>query len=415
MTNANGQGKMTADKKEIESQESKTERLVAGLREKFRAAFHVEPAFVARAPGRVNLLGEHVDYNDGWVMPAAINRAAYLAAGPGDAGVVSLAAVDLGETESFRLAELDARRSLSGEPLKQWALYPAGVAWALQARGLAVDGLQAALTADVRGAGLSRSAAIELAYAVAWQKLGGWRVAPLEMARLCQLAENKYVGVNCGLMDQFASACGQAGQVLVLDCRTLEWETVPLPAHIAVVIADTNVRRELGSSEYNLRRAQCEEAVRLLAAPLPGIRALRDVSVADFDRHAHLLPALVQKRARFVVEECARTRQAVQRLRASDVAEFGRLMNECHLGLRDLYEVSCPELNAMVEAAQRIDGCYGARLTGAGFGGCTVNLVAAPAAEYFKRELETQYRKVAGRQGEIFVCQAGDGAKVLSQ
>jgi galactokinase len=404
----NGKRKMTTDKSEIEN-------LIANLRDKFRAVFHAEAAFIVRAPGRVNLLGEHVDYNDGWVMPAAIDRAAYLAVGPGDAGVVSLAAVDLGETESFRLAELDAKRGLSGEPLKQWALYPAGVAWALQARGLAVGGLQAALTADVRGAGLSRSAAIELAYAVAWQKLGGWSLAPLEMARLCQLAENKYVGVNCGLMDQFASACGQAGQVLVLDCRTLEWETVPLPAHIAVVIADTNVRRELGSSEYNLRRAQCEEAVRLLAAPLPGIRALRDVSVADFDRHAHVLSPLVQKRARYVVEECARTRQAVQRLRASDVAEFGELMNACHLGLRDLYEVSCPELDAMVEAAQRIEGCYGARLTGAGFGGCTVNLVAAPAAEYFRRELETQYLKATGRPGEIFVCQAGDGAKVISQ
>ena len=387
--------------------------IIDQLTDKFKAAFHTEPAFIARAPGRVNLLGEHVDYNDGWVLPAAIDRAAYLAVAPGDAETVALAALDLNETESFQLAELNAKRGRSGKPLKQWAMYPAGVAWALKARGLAVWPVRAALTADVRGAGLSRSAAIELAYAVAWQKLGGWSLTPMELARLCQSAENKYVGVNCGLMDQFASACGQAGQALLLDCRTLEWETVPLPAHIAVVIADTNVRRELGSSEYNIRRAQCEEAVRLLSAPLPGIRALRDVTVADFNRHAHLLAPIVQNRARFVVEECARTLQAVELLRAGNAAEFGRLMDECHAGLRDLYEVSCPKLNVMVDAAQKIEGCYGARLTGAGFGGCTVNLVAAEAAEDFKRELAGQYVKATGRQPEIFVCHAADGAGVL--
>lgn len=387
--------------------------LIDQLKDKFRAAFHTDPAFIARAPGRVNLLGEHVDYNDGWVLPAAIDRAAYLAVAPAQGETISLAALDLNETESFPLAGLDAKRSLSGAPLKQWALYPAGVAWALQTHGLAVSPLRAALTADVRGAGLSRSAAIELAYAVAWQKLGGWQLAPMELARLCQRAENKYVGVNCGLMDQFASACGQAGQALLLDCRTLAWETVPLPAGIAVVIADTNVRRTLGSSEYNTRRAQCEEAVRLLAGPLPGIRALRDVTVADFNRHAHLLPPIVQKRARFIVEECTRTPQAVKLLRAGQVAEFGRLMNECHAGLRDLYEVSCPELNAMVDAAQNIEGCYGARLTGAGFGGCTVNLVAASAAEDFKHELAAQYVQATGQTADIFVCHAGEGAKVL--
>lgn len=387
--------------------------LLTRLTDQFRSQFHAEPAFIARAPGRVNLLGEHVDYNDGWVLPAAIDRAAYLAAAPAEEPLVSLAALDFNDTEAFRLTELEAKRGVAGQPLKPWALYPAAVAWTLQGRGLAVSGLRAALTADVRGAGLSRSAAIELAYAIAWQKLGGWSLPPLELARLSQYAENRYVGVNCGLMDQFASACGQAGRALLLDCRTLEWETVPLPPDIAIVVADTAVRRELGNSEYNVRRAQCEEAVRVLSGPLPGIRALRDVAVADFNRHAHLLPPVVRRRARYVVEECERTRQAVTLLRAGDAAGFGRLMNECHLGLRDLYEVSCPELNVMVAAAQQIDGCYGARLTGAGFGGCTVNLVAAPAAEAFTRQLSAQYKKATGRQPEIFVCHPAEGARIL--
>jgi galactokinase len=387
--------------------------LISTLTDRFKSIYGTEPAFIARAPGRVNLLGEHVDYNDGWVLPAAIDRAAYVAAAPAEEPLVSLAALDLNDTETFRLADLDAKRGAAGQPLKQWALYPAGVAWTLREHGLAVSGMRAALTADVRGAGLSRSAAIELAYAVAWQKLGGWPLSPMEMARLCQFAENRYVGVNCGLMDQFASACGQAGKALLLDCRTLAWEAVPLPPGIAIVVADTAVRRELGNSEYNARRAQCEEAVKTLAAWLPGIRALRDVSVAEFNRHAHQLPPLVRQRARFVVEECERTRQAVTLLRAGDVAAFGRLMNDCHAGLRDLYEVSCPELNVMVEAALKIDGCYGARLTGAGFGGCTVNLVAASAAGDFTRQLVAQYVKATNRQPDVFVCRPADGARIL--
>jgi len=390
-----------------------TTDLISMLTDRFESIFGTEPAFIARAPGRVNLLGEHVDYNDGWVLPAAIDRAAFLAVAPAEEPVVSLAALDLNDTESFRLADLDTKCGAAGQPLRQWAMYPAGVAWSLRERGLAAGGMRAALTADVRGAGLSRSAAIELAYAVAWQKLGGWPLSPMEMARLCQFAENRYVGVNCGLMDQFASACGQAGQALLLDCRTLTWEAVPLPDDIAIVVADTAVRRELGSSEYNARRAQCEEAVKVLSGPLPGIRALRDVTVADFNRYAHLLSSLVRQRARFVVEECERTRKAVTLLRAGDVGAFGQLMNECHAGLRDLYEVSCPELNVMVEAAQKIAGCYGARLTGAGFGGCTVNLVAAPAAEEFTGQLVAKYLKATNRQPEVFVCRPADGARVL--
>lgn len=384
------------------------------LTDKFTQSFHAEPSFITRAPGRVNLLGEHVDYNDGWVLPAAIDRAAYVAVGECPSPLVSLTAADLDDGTTFRVTDLDSKIDVIGKPLKSWARYPAGVAWALKERGLAVNGMDAVLTSDVpRGAGLSSSAAVEVAFAVAWQRLGGWSLPPMDVARTCQRAENQYVGVNSGLMDQFASACGRAGHALLLDCRTLAWEPVSLPDGIAIVVADTLVRRELGKSEYNVRRAHCEEAVRILAPVLPGVTALRDVSVDDFNRHAHLLPEVVAKRARHVVEECARTRAAVEILRAGDAEEFGALMNDCHASLRDLYEVSCPELDAMVEAAQKIEGCYGARLTGAGFGGCTVNLVAASASADFKHALAAAYEKATGEKAEIYVCRATDGARVV--
>ncbi len=388
--------------------------LLKHLTDRFKQAYHAEPAFVARAPGRVNLLGEHVDYNDGWVLPAAIDRATYIAAGECSSALVTLWAADLGEGTTFRTTELETKRDVGGQPLASWARYPAGTAWALQQRGLAVKGMDAVFTSNVpRGAGLSSSAALEVAFASAWQKLGSWSLASMKLARTCQRAENEYVGVNCGIMDQFASACGRVGHALLLDCRSLEWEPVPLPTGVAIVIADTMVRRELGTSEYNTRRAQCEEAVRVLSENLPGIKALRDVSVEDFNRHAHQLSSIVQKRARHVVEECVRTQRAVGLLRAGDAAQFGALMNECHTSLRDLYEVSIPALNVMAEAAQQIEGCYGARLTGAGFGGCTVNLVAAPAADDFKRELGARYEKATGLKPEIYVCQAAEGAGVL--
>jgi galactokinase len=252
-----------------------------------------------------------------------------------------------------------------------------------------------------------------MAFATAWRRTGGWDRPAMALALACQRAENQYVGVNSGLMDQFASACGQAGHALLLDCRTLEWEALPLPAGVSIVVADTSIRRELGKSEYNTRRAQCEAAVAGLSGVLPGIRALRDVSPADFNRHAHLLDPLVARRARHVVEECARTQAAISILKAGRLADFGALMNDCHASLRDLYEVSCPELNAMAAAAQKLPGCYGARLTGAGFGGCTVNLVAAEAAADFTRDLAAAYAAATGLTAEIYVCQAADGAGVL--
>jgi galactokinase len=373
------------------------------------------PDFVVRSPGRVNLLGEHVDYNDGWVLPAAIDRAVYLAASSREGDLASIAARDLDQSLTFRVNQTGSKIDAAGEPFPDWALYPAGVAHMLGQAGLAVTGMRAAFTSDVpRGAGLSSSAAVELAFGVAWRAMGGWQKSGMELALLCQKAENQYVGVNCGIMDQFACANGKAGHALLLDCRSLDWQPVPLPGDVLIVIADTMKRRELGKSEYNNRRAACEEAVRTLAAVLPGIRALRDVSPAEFERYAQLLDPLVAKRARHVVEECARTVKAVDSLKQNDLAAFGHAMNESHRSLRDYYEVSCAELDAMVSAAQSLEGCYGARLTGAGFGGCAVALVAAAAGEPFRRELAKRYEAATGLAPEIYVCRALAGAQVVA-
>lgn len=380
--------------------------------EHFRVAFaQREPEFVVRAPGRVNLLGAHVDYNDGLVLPVAIDRAAYLAVGRCPGARVSIAAPDLGESCAFRLTELGARTNVTGSPLPAWARYPAGVAWRLQQRRLSVAGMDAVLTSDVPiGAGLSSSAAVEVAFALAWQQLAGWTLPNMDLAQTCRCAENEYVGVNCGLMDQFASLYGRVGHALLLDCRSLEWEAIALPDHVTVVVADTGVRRALRTSAYNQRRAACEEAVRRLQSPLPHIRALRDVSPDDLRRHGHILPDEVRKRAQHVVGEIERTRRASDSLRQGDVDAMGRAMNASHRSSRDLYEVSIPELDAIARAARRLDGCYGARLTGAGFGGCAVALVDGAVADAFVRELSARYATATGRQARIYICRASDGA-----
>lgn len=370
---------------------------------------------MALAPARVNLLGEHVDYNDGFVMPAAIDRATYVAFSPSGGQQSTLLAVDFNEEITFTAQSIQTKTDAYGTPLPEWARYPAGVQWTLQEAGLDAPEIQAVYASDVpRGAGLSSSASVEMAFAVAWQSLGGWELPPMRRALLGQKAENEYVGVKCGIMDQFASACGLADHLLLLDCRSLEWRVLPIPPQVAIVIADTSVRRKLTASGYNERRQACEDAVAVLSRDLPGIRALRDVSLADFNRLCGRLPALVEKRARHVVEEIERSRQAVGLLERGDVASFGRLMNACHASLRDLYEVSTPELDAMVEIAQGLPGCLGARLTGAGFGGCTVNLVEKTAAGAFAASLAEGFTRSTGLTPEIYICRAADGASILT-
>jgi galactokinase len=382
----------------------------------FRRRFGQEPAFVALAPGRVNILGEHVDYNDGFVLPAAIDRATYIAFARAreKSDRFTLVAADFAEEVSFTPEGIFVKTDADGSPLTDWARYPAGVAWALNEDGLTVPALNAVFASDVPlGAGLSSSASVEMAFAVAWQKLGGWTLPPMQLALLGQKAENRYVGVNCGIMDQFASTCGVEDKLLLLDCRSLEWQSLPLPESIVIIIADTSVRRKLTDAGYNQRRQACEEAVKIISKTLPGVKALRDVSVEDFNRLCSHLPELIEKRARHVVEEVERTRRAIPLLVQGEIVEFGRIMNECHISLRDLYEVSIPELDTMVDFAQGLPGCYGARLTGAGFGGCTVNLVDKSAAKTFVTELAKQYQAKTNLKPDIYICKASQGARVL--
>lgn len=388
--------------------------LIAQITALYREKFGYAPAHIARAPGRVNLLGEHVDYNDGFVLPAAIDRATYIAFSPTNARHSTLWAADFAQQASFSPDSISTKTQADSAPLPEWSLYPAGVMWSLLEENLPVLSMNAVFASDVpRGSGLSSSASVELGFLQAWQTLGGWTLPPMRRALLGQKAENQYVGVNCGIMDQFASACGVENKLLLLDCRSLEWEPIPLPEDVAIIIADTTVRRKLTSGEYNKRRAACEEAVRLLQQSLPQIKSLRDVPVADFNRLAKQLPREIEQRARHVVEEIERSNQAQALLEAGDIQEFGRLMNECHVSLRDLYEVSCPELNVMVNVAQSLEGCYGARLTGAGFGGCTVNLVAHTQAETFARELSDGYERETGLHPEIYITRASHGANLL--
>ena len=389
--------------------------LLDRMKRVFQGRFGDAPAHIARAPGRVNLLGEHVDYNDGFVLPAAIDRATYIAFSPADSDQTTLVAADFAEKAVFSPQTIPAKTQTGSSPLPEWALYPAGVMWALQEEHLQTPGMVAVYASDVpRGSGLSSSASVELAFLTAWQTLGGWKLPAMRLALLGQKAENQYVGVNCGIMDQFASACGVENKLLLLDCRSLEWKTIPLPEDVSIVIADTRVRRKLTSGEYNKRRAACEEAVRLLQQNLPGIKSLRDVSLEDFNRLADKLPEEVSKRARHVVEEIERSKQAEALLAAADVRQFGKLMNECHASLRDLYEVSCPELDVMARVAQSLDGCHGARLTGAGFGGCTVNLVAREQAQRFSGLLAKGYAAAVGYPPEIYITRASNGAELLS-
>jgi galactokinase len=377
----------------------------------FGREFGGPPQALAFAPGRVNLLGEHVDYNDGFVLPAAIDRATWVAFSPSGSDLTTLWAADFEQSVSFTLAEIHAGQSAWNASNPRWGKYPAGVAWALAGAGNQIRGLNGTFASDVpRGAGLSSSASVEVAFAVAWMALGRWTLSPMEVARLCQRAENEYVGVQCGIMDQFASACGQAGHALFLDCRSHDWQPVAIPAETVIVIADTSVRRSLADSAYNDRRRACQEAVRLLRRELPGLQSLRDVSSAELGRFGASLPPAVARRARHVVDEIARTRRAVELLSAGDVAGFGKLMDECHDSLRDLYEVSCPELDAMVAIAQSLEGCYGARLTGAGFGGCTVNLVRAERATEFSSALAYRYQEETSRVAQVYITNASSGA-----
>ena len=368
----------------------------------YERRFDAPPDWVVCAPGRVNLIGEHTDYNDGFVLPIAIDRATWIALGPRRDERVVAYSLDFEQAVDFDLRGFTKQNEGWGEYLK-------GVAWALQQAGYALRGWEGVVAGDVPiGAGLSSSAALELATARAFAAASDLPWDAASMARLGQRAENEWVGVNCGIMDQMISAAGKADHALLIDCRTLDSQPVPLPPDAAIVVLDTATRRGLVDSAYNERRAQCEAAARFF-----GVRALRDVDLPGFEARAGQLDEVIRRRARHVVTENDRTLQAAEAMRRGDAAGLGRLMDASHASLRDDFEVSSGELDAMAACARRHPACFGARMTGGGFGGCAVALVRAGAARDFSAEVAPAYRSVTGLTPSIYICAAANGAEVV--
>ena len=367
------------------------------------AARRREAVRVVRSPGRVNLIGEHTDYNDGLVLPAAIDREIRLAYFSTDDGRVELTRLDDGQRGGFAL---DDSYRASGT----WIDYAAGTAAALAEAGLPTRGLRGVVASDLpENAGLSSSAAIELA--VAWALLGDAAdgVDRLTLAQICQRAENAFVGVQCGLMDQFSVSCALAGVALLLDCRSLQWRPVALPDGVTLVVCHTGSQRRLGTSEYNLRRAQCEEAVAGLARLDPSIKSLRDVTPELLARGAPTLDPVVARRAAHIVAENKRVRTVVAAFESGDLAAVGEAFHAGHLSLRNLFEISSPELDALVEIAEKVPGVVAARMTGGGFGGCTVNLVRPDAIDAFASAVLEQYPARTGLDPMVIPVAAAPG------
>ncbi|HMK37804.1 MAG TPA: galactokinase [Bacteroidota bacterium] len=371
----------------------------------FRKHFGATPLTVASAPGRVNLIGEHTDYNDGYVLPAAIDRATAVAAGPRDDDRLVMNPGSA-QDESFSLSRLYPSDQ------RTWTDYLTGVASMLQNRGGVLRGANMYVYGNVpRGAGLSSSAALELAAAFALMEMNGLALTRVETAKLCQQAEHEFAGVKCGIMDQFVSCLGVKDHGLFLDCRSLAFEHVPLPPGVELIICDTGVKRALAGSEYNRRREECSTGVRILASRLRNITALRDVSPAELHDHRGLLDPVIQRRCMHVVTENDRVVRSARALRAGDLSEFGKLMYDSHLSLRRDYEVSCPELDLIVDLCAGSDGVYGARMTGAGFGGCAICLAKKGFTGGVIERLNAGYRLKSGRKPSVYVCAIDDGAR----
>jgi galactokinase len=374
-------------------------RLLDGYEQLFGGA----PDIVVQAPGRVNLIGEHTDYNDGFVLPMAIDRSAWIALRPRADRVVVAHALDFNDHATINLDDVK-----KGDEV-EWYEYLKGMVWALHEAGYELQGWEGVLIGDVPlGAGLSSSASVEMATARAFLALteSEWD-APL-MAKLGQRTENEWIGVNSGIMDQMISAAGKRGHALLIDCRSLETESLPLPRDHAIVVMDTGTRRGLVGTAYNERRAQCEAAARHF-----GVKALRDVTLETFLARADELDEVTRRRAHHIITENARTLRAADAMSANDAPRLGKLMVESHLSMRDDFEISSPALNAMVEIALVTDGCIGARMTGGGFGGCAVALVRESAAATFMEQVAPRYERETGHTPALYLCYPSEGASVV--
>jgi galactokinase len=375
--------------------------------DKFKATFNTEPV-VIRSPGRVNLIGEHTDYNNGFVMPAAIDKAIYMAVSRRDDDMIHLESVDLG------LSYLGDTNNVVPSSL-HWPDYILGVVQQIQALGYKVGGFNCVFGGDIpQGAGMSSSAALECATAFSLNEIFGLKMDPLTMVKLSQKAENEFVGVKCGIMDQFASMFGRKNHVIRLDCQTLAYEYAPFSTDgIRIVLLDTNVKHSLASSEYNTRRQQCEAGVALIKAHHPEVNSLRDVTPEMLDKYVAPVDALVYQRCQYVVEENLRLLAASEDLKKGDIDAFGQKMFATHDGLSRKYEVSCPEADWLVEQVKGRPGVIGARMMGGGFGGCTINLVREDVIDDLVAELTPAYAKAMNKELKVYIGQIENGTSLI--
>lgn len=379
----------------------------AALRSLHKARFGAEPEVFA-APGRVNLIGEHTDYAEGFVMPAAIDFATLAGISPRNDGKIVI------YSENFKQEREFESKALPAAAGGHWSDYPLGVLVILAGEGYAIPAFSMSIWGDVPlGSGLSSSAAIEVVTALAVCSLIGIEIPRPALARLCQRAENEFVGSSCGIMDQFISANGRKDNALLLDCRDLSYRLAPIPQDVAIVIANTMVKHAVTGGEYTSRRAQVEEAAAVIAQHRPEVKFLRDATLDDLTRWGGEMSPEAVKRARHIISENERTVEAADALLRNDRKELGRLLAEAHWSYSRDFEASCAEADAMVELAQDLPGLIGARLTGGGFGGCTVNLVEAAHAAEFADELGRRYEAATGIEPQIHICHASEGARRL--
>jgi galactokinase len=375
------------------------------LRARFQALSRQEPR-IFRAPGRVNLIGEHTDYNDGFVMPVALDLSTWVLAAPRDDARIFVHSESVGQSVEFDLDALD----FSGKP--HWSTYICGVAAALRLSGAEILGANLLIDGNIpMGAGLSSSASVEVATGFALLAISGLRREPAALAQICQRAENQFAGARCGIMDQMIACCARANSALLLDCRSLAFEPLPLFPDAEFVVCNSMVKHEHAGGEYNARRADCEAAMRIFREKLPDVRALRDVSLDDLERFARLLPEVLYRRSRHVITENLRVTAASEALESNIPEAFGAAMFASHRSLRDDYAVSCAELDLLVEIATSLPGVYGSRMTGGGFGGCTISLVTNQTSADFERAIAKEYERTTGRTPETYRVKPSDGAR----
>jgi galactokinase len=374
----------------------------------YRETFGAAPEVVAQTPGRVNIIGEHTDYNEGYVLPIAIDRSMVVAAGKRSDDLLSLMTVDMQASVQVPLSHLEY------DPKNRWSNYVTGVAKILIDRGYRLTGANICIRGTIPiGSGLSSSAALEVASAIALATLNNLPLTMSEIIHIAHSAESMFVGVQCGIMDQFTVVRAQQNHALFLDCQSMEYTQVPYPKNVQLIVCDTGIRRELTQSGYNGRHHECKEAVSIIANEYPGIRSLRGISWSQFQKIDGKFPANLRKRTRHVISENQRVLQSVKAMQANDLASLGELMTESHISLRDDYEVSCPELDAFVDIAISLDGVYGARMTGAGFGGSAICLAAENKIDLLVDLLRSEYPRRAGRSLMVYLASPSNGAFVI--